>query len=190
MWWLYPSFWRWTARARFAPCGVAHAAAGTGHRAHGLVTLAAAFALVPISLGTTVAPTVIALHPTGAVSSARGTAQLAPASSPFGVAVTRDGHIIYDISVSAEGLGAPGAGRVFVAWAASPNLQDVRRIGALDGAGATRGQVDLNKFMVIVTVEPAPNAPRWTGTALLKGVSPSSLLQSFVGHGLFEVPGE
>jgi hypothetical protein len=186
--WLATLLCRSSARLRETRRRTRHA---VRHPSAGLAVAATAAVFAPPSLGDgAAASAIIALHPTGVMPSARGTAQLAPAPSPFGAAVTRDGHLIYDVTVRAEGLGAAGAGRVFVAWAAAPNLEDVRRIGPLGADGSARGSVDLNKFMIIVTAEPSTTGQRWTGTALLKGVSPSSLLQSFVGHGLFEVPGE
>ena len=65
------------------------------------------------------------LFPGTVVPDASGQARLVYAASPFGVAVTADGHARYDIQVTASGLPAPstlGRYTAYVAWQASPDL--------------------------------------------------------------------
>jgi hypothetical protein len=114
---------------------------------------------------------------------------LAPARSPFAMAVTADGRLVYDLALEARGLADPGvhAGAMaYVAWVATSGLEQVDRIGTLGPDGRVTGRTALNKFIVLVTAERSRAPERRTGPVIMRGVSPSSLLQSFRGHAFFE----
>lgn len=137
-----------------------------------------------------------------------------PSTSPFGVAVAEDGSYRYELVLSAQGLPRPRQGR-YVAWVTTPNLDRVERVGALPRDGELRGRVDWNKFLVVVTLEPAepvaaggsdegagpsvggpaggsPSAGRsapqemWSGPIILRGMSRSGMMHTMAGHGPFE----
>jgi len=141
---------------------------------------------VPLLVGA--GPYDIALFATPQAPSARGSARLVYATSPFGVAVTADGRAQYDIQVTAAELPAPsslGGYSTYVAWAATPDLATWVRLGTIRNGTSTVGHVDLNKFLLVVTAE-ADSAPaQRTGPTVLHGTSPSGWLQSFLNHPMF-----
>lgn len=133
-------------------------------------------------------PERVALTPTSRAPAAAGWMELVMPASPFGVTVAGDGRTVYDVTVAATSL-RRREGRHYVVWAATPELDRVRRLGVLDAEGRTAGRVEWNKFLVFVTEEPAPDGDRWTGPILLTGLSPSGLLHTMRGHGIFEAHG-
>jgi hypothetical protein len=117
-----------------------------------------------------------------------GTAEVAvPGGSPFSIGVGGDGSYVYDVTVSLERVSPPGSGRL-VAWATSPDLAGVVRLGALDGGLAATGRVAWNQFIVVVTLEPRddPAAERWSGPVAFRGMSRSGRMHTMVGHGAFQ----
>jgi hypothetical protein len=105
------------------------------------------------------------------------------------MAVTSDGRLVYDLAVEARGLADPGVhagATAYVAWVATSGLERVDRIGALSADGRVTGRTALNKFIVLVTAERSRTPERRSGPVIMRGVSPSSLLQSFRGHAFFE----
>lgn len=115
------------------------------------------------------------LFPAPDFRTASGAAALMPAGSPFGVAVTRDGSQIYDVTVSiadvppASDLGATG----YVAWATTPRLTPWVKLGTVSAGSAARGRVDFDKFMIFVSAEPDTTVTERTGRLVLRGTSPS-----------------
>jgi hypothetical protein len=126
----------------------------------------------------------IPLDATTAGRGAQGIATLARPASPFAMPVTRDGHIIYDVAVSVQGLPEPanfGGATRYVAWVTVPDLSLVHSLGPLAADGTAHGQVAWNKFIVLVTAERTAGA-KWAGPILLKGASPSTWMQRFQAH--------
>jgi hypothetical protein len=104
------------------------------------------------------------------------------------VAVTSDGHSIYDARITVAGLPAPstlGAYSTYVAWAVTPDLQQWVRLGAITQSGGTVGTVDFNKFLLVITAEASPTSATHDGPMVLHGTSPSGWLQNFLTHPLF-----
>jgi hypothetical protein len=130
----------------------------------------------------------IPLFSTPKAPAASGSARLVFAQSPFGIAVTADGHAQYDVQVTAAALPAPsslGKFKAYVAWAATPDLQRWDRLGTISNGTTTVGHVSLNKFLLVITAE-ADSAPSvHAGPTVLHGTSPSGWLQSFLNHPLF-----
>lgn len=130
----------------------------------------------------------INLLATPAAPAARGHAFLVYASSPFGVAVTADGRARFDARITASDLPAPsslGAYTTYVAWEASTDLKQWRRLGVVTNGVTTVGSADHNKFLLVITAE-ADSAPAArAGPTVLHGTSPSGWLQSFLTHPLF-----
>ena len=119
---------------------------------------------------------------------ARGTVEVeVSASSPFSVALGPDGSYVYDLHVALERMKAPRQGRL-IAWVTTPEIDHVRRMGALDENLRTSGRVDWNKFIVVVTLEAGddPAATAWSGPVVFRGMSRSGMMHTMVGHGALQ----
>lgn len=178
------------ARARgilpgVGPAGVAAAApspgVATGRFPAGVAAATPCTAPAP-------SPTRVALRPTQNAPAARGHMDLLPSPSPYGVTVSRDGRTVYDVTIQAETLPAR-RGLHYVAWATTPELDEVRKLGVLGDDLRAGGRVDWNKFLVLVTAERSADVERWEGPILLTGISPSGLMHTMRGHGIFEAHG-
>ena len=147
-----------------------------------LTTLVAVGAL--LALG----PYDIILLNTPKTPTAKGTARLVWAQSPFGVTVTADGRASYDIQLSLTGLAEPsslGPYTTYIAWAATTNLDKWYRLGVVRNGNTTVGKVELNKFMLVITAEATTTPAERKGPTVLHGISPSGWLQSMITHPLF-----
>ncbi len=153
--------------------------------------IGAAFLVVGVLAG---GPYDITLLSTPSAPAARGSARLVSAPSPFGIAVSPDGHARYDVVVKIAGLPAPaslGAYHTYVAWAVTPDLKDWTRLGVVANGASTVGVAQYNKFLLVVTAEAGPEPMTRGGPTVLHGTSPSGWLQSFLSHPLFRgVPGK
>jgi hypothetical protein len=127
----------------------------------------------------------IDLVPTAHANGARGVVAMRFAESPFGVSVTDDGRHLYHADITTTAL-APHAGETLVVWAATPSLDQVRKLGSLSEAGTLSGTIAFNKFLVFVTAESSPDVERWAGPILLRGISPSGRMHTMAGHGPFQ----
>lgn len=120
------------------------------------------------------------LLPGTAAPGARGVVRLVPASSPFGVAVDAAGVPRWALSLEATGLPAPdelGPYRTWVAWATTPLLAPVLKLGEVGNGAWMLGPVALDKFVVLVTPEASPAVDAPAGPPVLRGTSPSMALQ-------------
>lgn len=111
-----------------------------------------------------------------------GTVELHQPASPFTVAVTRDGVHRYQLTWIIEGLPAPqslGPFDRYVAWATTPTLAPVMRMGAVRNGRVETGSIALNKYILIVTAERGRDsaAAEWRGRIVLRGNSPSMLMK-------------
>ena len=127
----------------------------------------------------------ITLQATAEARGASGIGVLIPAWSPTGVGITADGHLIYDIEITFSGLGQPGQTGHYVAWIAEPTLIKVFKLGEVTNTTLRFNDIALNKFIFLVTLENDAKIATRSGPIVLRGISPSGLLQSFVGHDLF-----
>ena len=135
-----------------------------------------------------VGPYDIQLQNTPKTPNARGTARLVFAESPFGVAVTADGHASYDVRLSLSGLPEPsalGPYTAYVAWGVTTDLKQWRRLGPVGNGESTVGTVEFNKFLLVVAAESDSAAMTHAGAVALSGTSPSGWLQTFLSHPLF-----
>jgi len=144
------------------------------------------------SVGATDPPIYYAIRmvTTRRVSGARqaiGTANLTYASSPFGVAISPTGTYVYDLDIQIEKLSTRKNG-VYAVWVTTPDLDQTRRLGVLDATMRLRGQVDWNKFLVVISLEKEdnPDAASWAGPIVLRGMSRSGLMHTMAGHGPFQ----
>ena len=118
---------------------------------------------------------------------AAGLGEVTFADSPFGVTLADDGSYVLDVWLSVERLMAPREG-VYVGWLTTPDLDEVERVGPLAEGGQLRGRARWNKFLLVVTLEPAddPGAAMWTGPVVMRGMSRSGQMHTMAGHGAFE----
>ena len=118
---------------------------------------------------------------------ATGVGEVAFARSPFGVALAEDGSYDYDFTVRFERL-KPARSGAYVVWTTTPELDQVVLAGELTDPAAFSGKVAWNKFLVVVTLEPAfdPDATMWTGPIVIRGMSRSGMMHTMAGHGPFE----
>ena len=138
--------------------------------------------------GASAGPFDIALFSTPAAPTARGSARLVYAGSPFGVAVTVDGVASYDVQLQLSGLpdaSSLGAFTTYVAWSATTDLSQWHRLGTVTNGTTTVGHAELNKFLLVITAEAEAQPASRTGPTVLHGTSPSGWLQSFLSHPLF-----
>ena len=116
---------------------------------------------------------------------AMGWVEFSPAASPFDLAVTRDGRVVYDLTITVSDLPVPsslGSYSHFEGWLATPKLDAMRDLGPVQNGSPLRTRADWNKFLVFVSAEATPVRQKWAGPIVLVGRSPSSLMQSFAGH--------
>jgi FtsP/CotA-like multicopper oxidase with cupredoxin domain len=108
-----------------------------------------------------------------------GTVELRRVPSPFGVAVTRDGHHRSGLVLRLDGLPDPqslGPYRAYVAWLTTPVLEPMVRLGTVSNGRTELGEVALNKYLVLVTAESSSTVGTKSGRLVLRGMSPSNLL--------------
>jgi len=149
------------------------------------VNLSKAAAIVALVV---LGPYDIQLQNTPRTPNAQGTARLVFAESPFGVAVTADGHASYDVQLTVSGLPEPstlGAYKAYVAWGVTTDLKQWRRLGAVANGRSTVGRVEFNKFMLVIAAESDSVVEKHAGPVALSGTSPSSFLQMFLTHPMF-----
>jgi hypothetical protein len=126
----------------------------------------------------------VEMEPTGRVPGVGGCARLAVEWSPFGIAVTPDGHVRYRIELFLRGLDRRRVSEepaAYVAWAVSSDLEEVYRIGILED-GYTRGSVWLNQYLVVVTAEADPETEGMNGPIVARGRSPTGWIEPFQHH--------
>lgn len=118
---------------------------------------------------------------------ASGIANVTFVRSPYGVHISSKGTYVYDIRIELENLKEPESG-VYVVWLTTPDLSEIDRLGALDSNHSIEGQVDWNKFLVVVTLEDSddPDQERWEGPIAFRGLSRSGFMHTMAGHGPFE----
>jgi len=115
---------------------------------------------------------------------ASGTAHLTFVESPFGIAVSPEGHYRYDVELAVENL-QPVPDHEYVAWLATPDLKQTVRLGPI--TESVQGQTEWNKFLVFVTLEAAATElSRWQGPVVMRGLSRSGLMHTMAGHGPYE----
>lgn len=120
-------------------------------------------------------------------ASGSGVATLVPAPSPFGITITPDGHPIFTVTVTVQGLAAPSAqgGTQYIAWATTQELTDANKIGIVTNDKKAVGTVSWNKYIVLVTAEGATVGDHWKGPVVLRGFSPATYLANYASHPLF-----
>lgn len=124
---------------------------------------------------------------------ASGEARLLPPSSPFGIAVTRAGEPQHDILFTLRDL--PAAAQLapdatLVAWATTPQLAPVIRLGEVHDGSVRLGRVPFDRFLLLITAEPHGDVKVPGRRVVLRGASASLRMQphdlAFLLAGLIE----
>jgi suppressor of ftsI len=113
------------------------------------------------------------------VEGAAGTVELGQVPGPFTVAVTAEGFPRHRLALDVLGLPGPsslGKFTTYVAWAAPPAMHPVRRLAEVGNGRTVLGDVDLEKFVVLVTAERHARVREPAGKVVLRGQSPSTRL--------------
>jgi suppressor of ftsI len=121
----------------------------------------------------------IELVPAPGISGVSGTVELGQVPGPFTVAVTPDGRLRYRLSLSVSGLPSPeslGEFHTYLAWVAPPTMHPVRRLAEVRDGTTELGEVDLEKFVVLITAENSDARREPAGRVVLRGQSPSTRL--------------
>ncbi len=124
------------------------------------------------------------LIPTPEAHGATGVMRLFLAPTPFGVPVSEDGRIVHIIRLELDNL-KRRPGRHYVAWVATPELDQRRRLGSIGDDLQVSGVTDWNRFLVVVTAEPVGEAESWSGPILFSASSPSGWLTTMAGEEIF-----
>ncbi len=128
------------------------------------------------------------LRGTAQAPGASGLGNLTLAPSPFGVAVTPDGFLVYELELATSGLLVPkgSAKQRYIIWMTTPALDRFQKLGVLGESGKWRGPLSgMNKFLLLVTLEVSSDVEERRGPVVIRGVSPSGLLVSYDNHELF-----
>ena len=125
-----------------------------------------------------------------------GIARLIPPSSPFGIAVTKAGEPQHDIAFTLRNLPAPsslGKFTVLVAWAVTPQLRPVVKLGEVREGTVQLGRVPFDRFLLLITGESSTRVTEPRGRVVLRGASASMRMQphdlAFLLAGLIEKKG-
>jgi FtsP/CotA-like multicopper oxidase with cupredoxin domain len=138
----------------------------------------------------------IELLPAIDIERASGTARLLPPASPFGLAVTAAGEQQYDIEFNLRDLPEPaaiGPYTALVAWATTPQLSPVVKLGAVRNGTVRLGRVAFDRLLILITAESSSDTSDRSGRLVLRGTSASVRMQphdlAFVLAGFLESKG-
>ena len=138
----------------------------------------------------------IELLPALDIDGPSGIARLVPSSTPFGIAVTRAGEPQHDVDFALRNLPVPsslGKYSVLMAWAATPQLRPVVKLGAVRDGRQRLGRVPFDRFLLLITAEASPSVTEPRGRMVLRGTSASMRMQphdlAFLLAGLIEKKG-
>ena len=125
-----------------------------------------------------------------------GTARLLPPSSPFGVAVTAAGDQQYDVEFSLRNLPEPatiGPYTTYVAWATTPQLNPLVKLGAVRNGTVLLGRVAFDRLLILITAEASADVADRSGRLVLRGTSAAVRMQphdlAFVLSGFLQQKG-
>jgi FtsP/CotA-like multicopper oxidase with cupredoxin domain len=122
----------------------------------------------------------IDLLPAVDIASGSGTAQLLAPSSPFGVAVTPAGEHVYDVLFELRDLpdaGSLGPYSAFVAWATTPQMHPLVKLGEVRNGTTKLGRVAFDRILILITAERSAASSERSGRMVLRGTSASVRMQ-------------
>lgn len=123
----------------------------------------------------------VELIPAAAGEGARGVVTLTRPPSPFGVTVTPEGRHVHELSVRLEGLPDPaslGPYTTYVAWATPLTFDSVVPLGEVADGTTEVGTVAFGKYLVLVSAEASADVTEREGPLVLRGRSPSALMEA------------
>jgi len=104
-----------------------------------------------------------------------GRVELAIPPGPFTVAVTADGHSRFIPVVFLTGLPATGrGGGTYVAWAATPQMDSLIKLGEVKNGRVELRAIELDKFNFLISSERSARVREPHGRMILRGQSPST----------------
>ena len=116
----------------------------------------------------------------GLPDSLSGTVELAHPGGPFTVAVNSEGSQLYSPRITITGLPDPstlGSFRTYLAWATTPVLTPLIKLGEVTNGVNLLPSVSFDKFLIIISAESSATVTERTGKLILRGSSPSTRLQ-------------
>jgi suppressor of ftsI len=108
-----------------------------------------------------------------------GAVELRRVATPFGTAVTVDGRHMWNLRLTVAGLPDPrtlGAA-TYIAWATTPTFTETIRLGEVRDGRFDARRIALNTFFILVSAERSADVRERTGRLILRGRSPSALMQ-------------
>jgi hypothetical protein len=117
---------------------------------------------------------------------ASGLARMHQVWSPFGVSLTTDGQVSYELTVVVRDLPAAGDGESHHVWLATKSLDRIRHLGSVESTDSLTSELDWSQFLVVVSRESEEVAGKWAGPVVLRGHSPGSLIRPLWGHPIFQ----
>jgi len=100
-----------------------------------------------------------------------GRVELASPPGPFTVAVTADGHSRFTPVVFLSGLPPTGT---YIAWAATPQMDSLIKLGAVKNGRVTLRAIDFDKFNILISSERSGRVREPHGRIIVRGQSPST----------------
>jgi suppressor of ftsI len=122
----------------------------------------------------------IELLPARDIERASGIARLLPPVSPFGIAVSPAGESQHDVLFDLSDLPDPsafGPGTVYIAWATTPQLSPVVKLGAVHNGQVRLGRVAFDRILLLISAEPSADVAERSGPLVLRGTSASVRMQ-------------
>ncbi|MEO8029423.1 MAG: multicopper oxidase family protein [Gemmatimonadota bacterium] len=111
---------------------------------------------------------------------ASGSVELSWPGGPFTIRVASDGTQRWQLRFSLTDLPVSllhGRRAGFVAWAASPTMGQVVRLGVVRAGEMDLGPVALDRFLILISAEPDTTVREWHGRFVLRGESASNRLR-------------
>jgi len=109
-----------------------------------------------------------------------GAVELYRAPSPFTVTVTAEGILVYEPVIALHSLPNPstlGPYTTYVAWVTTPNFVNEVKLGAVREGRTPAGRIAFNQFIVLITAERSADVRTRSGPVVMRGMSPSWLVQ-------------
>ena len=114
------------------------------------------------------------------IEGAIGSVELRRRPGPFSVSVSDGGHHVYELGFLLKGLPDPaslGDYTTFVAWAATPLLYPIVKLGEVQNGSFDLGPIAFDKFLILVSAERSADGEERTGRLVLRGQSPSTRMK-------------
>lgn len=115
--------------------------------------------------------------------------QLRSVAGPFGIDVNRAGYLKLTASVDIAGLPeveSLGDYTVYVAWLTTLLLHPMINLGPVENGVQHLGEIELPKFMIMITAEEAADVAERGGKIVARGLSPSNRAQAHAFNTLME----